>query len=243
MERKHVLITGSSRGLGLEFVRQFLGRGAIVHATCRSPSSASALEALKDEFGDKLKIYALDTSVEGSAVGVASQIESLDVLVNNAGIATKHHPVDPIVENDIDELMTVVRTNVGGNIATTNAFLDALRRGSKIVVNLSSDLGSIEKTFQAQSTTVKAGGVSSYRISKAASNMATRIFAAELASENFKVIALSPGWVATDMGASGGRAPPLTPEQSIRGCIDVISKLTSEDNGKFFGFDGANLPW
>ena len=99
------------------------------------------------------------------------------MLINNAGVASKDHPVDPIVGNDVDELMRVVGCNVGGTVTATKAFLPSLRAGpSKVVVTVSSDLGSITKTFSAQSAKVAAGGVSSYRISKAALNMAVRVF-------------------------------------------------------------------
>lgn len=240
---RHVLVTGASRGLGLEFARQLASRGAIVVATCRSPQRAAELQSLAT-MCDRVRVAELDTSKPETANALASQIETLDVLINNAGIATSNHPDDPITRNDTDELLRVLRTNVAGTITTTNAFLPALRNGEKkIIAMLSSDLGSIEGTFVAQSATVQAGGVSSYRISKAGVNMAGRIFAAELADEGFTVVALSPGWVATDMGSSGGRTAPLTPEQSISDCLNVIATLTREDNGKFIRHDGINLPW
>lgn len=239
-----VLITGASRGLGLAFTSHFLRAGATVHATCRSPDTAHALAEMSAKFPDLLHIHKLDVAVPLSAQAVAMKLKRLDVLVNNAGVATRMHPVDSIVESDCSELMSVFRVNVGGSIFTTNAFLEPLRRGKlKLIVNISSDLGSIQNVSVAQSAKVKGGGVSGYRISKAALNMATRIHAAELGAENFKVVALSPGWVATDMGTSGGRSPPLTPDQSVSGCLNVLANLTDSDNGKFFRYDGNEVPW
>ena len=113
----------------------------------------------------------------------------------------------------------------------------------RIIVNLSSDLGSIHGTFTAQSAKVKPGGVCSYRISKAASNMASRVFAAELREEETIVIALSPGWVETDMGSGGGRTAPLKPLESIGGMLQVISGLTIADTGKYLKYNGQELPW
>ena len=131
-----------------------------------------------------------------------------------------------------------------GNIRMTNKCLPLMAKSSKkVVVNLSSDLGSIHGTFTAQSTKVKPGGVCAYRISKAAGNMASRVFAAELKSEGAIVIAMSPGWVETDMGSSGGRSPPLKSHQSIGGMLNVINGLTLEDTGKFYKYDGSELPW
>ena len=70
------------------------------------------------------------------------------------------------------------------------------------------------------------GGVASYRMSRAANNMATRTFAGELKPEGFLCVALSPGCVQTDMGSSGARAPPLTIETSVTGMLDVVASLT-----------------
>lgn len=239
-----VLITGASRGLGLAFTSHFLKAGATVHATCRSPDSAHALAEMLVEFADLLHIHKLDVAVPSSAQAVAMKVKRLDILINNAGIATRMHPFDSIVETDYSDLMNVFQVNVSGSIFTTSAFLEPLRRGKlKLIVNISSDLGSIQNVSVAQSAKVKQIIVSSYRISKAALNMATRIHAAELGTENFKVVALSPGWVATDMGTSGGRNPPLTPDQSVSGCLRVLSNLTDSDNGKFIRYDGVEVPW
>ena len=185
-------------------------------------------------------------SVEAMVARLKAQGVTIDVLINNAGVASKNHPVDPIVAADTEDIMRVFHTNVVGTVQTTNAVLAAgLMEKSEAprIINLSSDLGSIHKTFTAQSAKVKPGGVCSYRISKAASNMASRVFAAELGEKGYTVIALSPGWVQTDMGSSGGRAPPLTPQTSIGGMLTVIASLNKSDTGKFFLYDGSNLPW
>lgn len=243
-EGRVVLVTGASRGLGLEFVRALLARGAVVYATCRTPANAPALEALAC---DRLRVRRLDTTSVGDAAAVAEEIVAagapLDLLLNNAGVASKKHPVDPILKCDVEDLLRVFSANVGGTISTTNACLPAMVGGARAVVTISSDLGSIENTFQAQSKAVKAGGVGSYRVSKASLNMATRVFAAELASEGYTCVALSPGWVATDMGSAGGRTAPLTPAQSVAGCLDVIAGLDEDDNGSFLNYTGSPLPW
>ena len=90
---------------------------------------------------------------------------------------------------------------------------------------------------------MRPGGVASYRMSKAAQNMATRVFAAELRERGFVVVALSPGWVATDMGSSGGRTAPLTPRTSIAGMLDVISRLQPSHTGLFLRYDATALPF
>jgi NAD(P)-dependent dehydrogenase (short-subunit alcohol dehydrogenase family) len=141
-------------------------------------------------------------------------------------------------------MLSVFATNCVGVVLTTQALLPLLRagagKGKKTIVNLSSQLGSIEMCFGVQG---RYGGVASYRMSRAANNMATRTFAGELKPEGFLCVALSPGWVQTDMGSSGARAPPLTIETSVTGMLDVVASLTVEDTGTFRQYDGATLPW
>ena len=115
----------------------------------------------------------------------------------------------------------------------TAAVLPNLQRGdSKRIVNITSQLGSIELNTQ--------GGAYGYRESKAALNMFTRSLAGELGSDGFICLALHPGWVATDMG---GANAPLTPAQSVTGMRRVIDSLTPEDNGTYRAHDGEAVPW
>jgi NAD(P)-dependent dehydrogenase (short-subunit alcohol dehydrogenase family) len=84
------------------------------------------------------------------------------------------------------------------------------------------------------------GGSYGYRISKAALNMAMRNMHVDLHPEGFVTIAMHPGWVQTDMG---GPQAPLRPEESVRGMINVIDRLKAEDGGRFFSYEGQELPW
>ena len=79
-----------------------------------------------------------------------------------------------------------------------------------------------------------------YRESKAGVNMFMRTLAAELRPDGFKCIAMSPGWVRTDMG---GPDATLSTEESITGMRKVIDNLTEEQSGRFFNHDGNELPW
>merc|ERR1719468_379830 len=87
------------------------------------------------------------------------------------------------------------------------------------------------------------GGVASYRISKAALNMAMRCFAGELCDKGFIFASVNPGHVATDMGSTKGRKPPLTVEQSVSGILQTVSHLAPNDNGKFLAYDGTDMPF
>jgi NAD(P)-dependent dehydrogenase (short-subunit alcohol dehydrogenase family) len=84
------------------------------------------------------------------------------------------------------------------------------------------------------------GGSYAYRLSKAALNMAMRNMHVDLHPEGFVTIAMHPGWVQTDMG---GPQAPLRPEESVRGMLNVIDQLKAEDGGRFFSYEGQELPW
>jgi NAD(P)-dependent dehydrogenase (short-subunit alcohol dehydrogenase family) len=106
------------------------------------------------------------------------------------------------------------------------------RAGRATVVNLTSGLGSIAGT--------NGRGNLAYAMSKAALNMLTRQLAAELAGQGVSVVAMSPGWVATDMG---GRSAPLSPAESVHGILNVVDALTPAQSGTFLDHTGATLPW
>jgi NAD(P)-dependent dehydrogenase (short-subunit alcohol dehydrogenase family) len=101
-----------------------------------------------------------------------------------------------------------------------------------MVVNLSSDLGSISGNEN--------GGWVAYRASKAALNQLTRTMAAELKKEGFICIAMSPGWVRTDMGGPGGS---LSAEDSVAAMLGVMDRLSPSDTGRFLDHRGKDVPW
>lgn len=237
-----VLVTGANRGLGLGFVVAFQKLGAKVVACCRDPSKAEELNALDP----KPLILALDVASESSVLALPGSLNdygivSLDYLINNAGISSRNHPHDPILESSVAEIKGVFDVNVVGTIMVTKACLPFLKAGDvRTVMNLSSQLASIDKCWGIQG---RYGGVCSYRISRAASNMALRCFGGELREDGYVFVAMSPGHVATDMGSAGGRTAPLTVDQSVTGMLKVLSHLARDDNGKFLQYDGAELPW
>jgi NAD(P)-dependent dehydrogenase (short-subunit alcohol dehydrogenase family) len=227
-------ITGASRGLGLEFVRQLLIRGDTIEAGVRAPAEARQLQGLACESGGRLRIHALDISEPRSIEAFAAAVSegpALDVLINNAGIGGKRFL--PLAEVDYEDMISTFATNTVGPLRLTTALLPALRRGStRRIVHISSALASIAGN--------DIGGIYCYRMSKVALNMAMRSMHVDLRAEGFISIALSPGWVQTDMG---GPQAPLRPEESIRGMLHVIDGLTAEHGGRFLGHDGSELPW
>lgn len=139
-----------------------------------------------------------------------------------------------------DEFVKVFQTNVIGVNEVTKSFVPLLRkRGQdkvKKILNMSTTLGSIEKTMD-----TTAGNTSPpYAVSKSGLNMLTKLTANKLIKDNILVYASCPGWVQTDMG---GSQAPLTPERSVRAQLKVLDELTAENTGKFFNHRGRPVPW
>jgi NAD(P)-dependent dehydrogenase (short-subunit alcohol dehydrogenase family) len=222
-----LLVTGANRGLGLEFARQYHAAGWTVIGTAREPDAATELKALG------VRVEALDVASGESVAALAQRLKGvpIDLLINNAGVSSMGRK--PLQELDLAEYERVLQVNAIGPVRVTQALLPNLRAGTgRKVVSISSSLGSI--------TDNTGGGFWAYRESKAALDMFMRSLAAELKPEGFICIAMSPGWVKTDMG---GPDADLTPEQSIAGMRRVIDGLKPEDTGRFFRHDGATVAW
>ncbi|HEX8820010.1 MAG TPA: SDR family NAD(P)-dependent oxidoreductase, partial [Archangium sp.] len=123
-------ITGASRGLGLEFVRQLLNRGDSIDAGVRSPADARQLQGLSRDSRGRLRVHALDVSNPRSVAGFAAEVgqgEPLDVLINNAGVFGKNEYLGRL---DFEDMASTFTTNALGPLRLTSALLPALRRGS-----------------------------------------------------------------------------------------------------------------
>jgi len=231
-----VLITGANRGLGLEWVRQLAGRADRLFATCRRPDDADDLRALVDRHPDTIEVFGLDVTdpavVDAAAERVRRETGALDLLLNNAGINGGGRR-DRFGDVDADTMTDVLRVNTVGPHLVTQAFADLLRDADgATVVNVTSQLGSIART--------SGGAWHSYKASKAALNMCTRLQAGALEGDDVIVVAMHPGWVRTDMGGASAR---LSTEESVAGMLDVIAGLSPEDTGRFLAYDGQELPW
>lgn len=221
-----VLVTGANRGLGLEFARQLTAAGATVIGTARTPDEATDLAATG------ARVEQLDVADAASVHALAARLgdEPIDVLLNNAGIFPSRGGLESL---DPDEALRIYAVNTAGPMRVTQALLPNLRRGTrKLVMNMSSGLGSIANNQR--------GGSMGYRESKAALNMFTRSLHAELSDEGFVCVALSPGWVRTDMG---GDAAPLSPEQSVEGMLSILAGAGARESGRYFDYRGQELPW
>ncbi|HEX7770400.1 MAG TPA: SDR family oxidoreductase [Dokdonella sp.] len=227
----HALVTGANRGLGLEFTRQLLARGERVVATCRQPGRAMALLRLAGEYPGHLAVLPLALP-DARAIGeLAREVATLDVriglLVNNAGMLVEGERFGAIASKSLRDSFA---TNAEGAFLLTQALAPRLAAGAK-VINLSSTLGSISATDSLYSP--------SYAISKAALNMASRLLAIALAGRAI-VVALSPGWVRTDMGGAGA---PQDAVDAVRSMLGVIDALDASSSGSFLDEHGRPLPW
>ena len=163
---------------------------------------------------------------------VASRLKgtALDVLFCNAGIIGKRGMA--LGSFDYASWEEVLRVNVLGAAALAEALVDNVAASErKVIAMMSSQLGSI---------TEASGMTVPYATSKAALNMLVKGLAANLQAKGVIVVALSPGWVRTDMGGAGA---PLAPETSVAGLRQVIAGLKPADSGKFLSYDGTPIPW
>jgi len=205
------LITGAGRGLGRELARQYAADGWKVIGTERRDMDMT----------DRRQIREFAARLRG---------EPIDLLFCNAGITGRKGM--SIGSFDFDSWEEILRVNLIGAAAVAEAFLENVAASERrIIAMMSSRLGSISES---------SGMTLPYSTSKAALNMLVKGLAAELASRRIVVVALSPGWVRTDMG---GESAPLAPEASVAGLRKVIQGLKRGDSGRFLAYDGAEIPW
>jgi NAD(P)-dependent dehydrogenase (short-subunit alcohol dehydrogenase family) len=205
------VITGAGRGLGKELARQYAADGWEVIGTTRREL----------EMTDRKQISRFAKELKG---------KPLDLLFCNAGIVGKRGMKPGSF--DFDSWEEVLRVNLLGPASLAEALLDNVAASERrIIAMMSSRLGSISEST---------GMTLPYATSKAALNMLVKGLAATLADRGIIVVALSPGWVRTDMG---GAQAPLTPEASVSGLRMVIHKLKSTDSGRFLSHDGKEIPW
>lgn len=224
-----VLITGASRGLGLEFARQYAADGWTVLASLRDPAAAERLIALD---GDITPIE-LDVADPASVGILGERLHDLplDHLVCNAGIYGPRQQAFGSLDYTVWQ--QVMLTNALAPIRVAEAFLPAVEAGEgKKIVAVTSKMGSIADNGS--------GSQYYYRSSKAALNAAMKSLAIDLAPRGIAAAVLHPGWVRTDMGGPGGL---IDVEESVRGMRRVIDGLTTETTGRFYNYDGREIAW
>lgn len=236
-----VLITGSNRGIGLEFARQYAQMGWRVIATARRPEAAEDLQALAAEY-PQVSIEQLDVLDHEMIDGLAAKLsgQSIDVLLNNAAILGE--PNDQNFGSiDYDVFQRVIATNVLGPMKMSEAFIDHVESSDqKKIVAITSGQGSIGM--------LRGPGIVIYNTSKAALNMSMRSNSMALKPRGVTVALISPGAVDTDMmrlalERAGVSFKLLTPAQSAEMVIGVIDGYGLDMTGTFMSHEGEEYPW
>ena len=217
----NILVIGASRGIGLELVRQYLDAGVRVIATARDDA---ALERLRALGAVPLK---LDVANPASVSGLAWLLdgEKLDTAIYVAGVMSHGDALVPPTQPDFDHVM---HTNVLGAMQAIPQVLPLVEAAQGRFAVISSDMGLMSGVSSSHSWT--------YRASKAALNMV--VAAARHDYPQAILVALSPGWVQTDMG---GSSAPLSVQTSVTALRATLARLTPADSGRFFGIDGQPL--
>lgn len=238
---ERVLVTGANRGIGFGIVEQYLKRGgAHILATCRNPEKANELLELVKGYPNQLTVIELElsdpSSIERSFETVRQEMNGLDVLINNAS-ARFPDEQEHFGSVKADEFLHSMNVNAVAPFMMVQTYIDLIKAGNnpRIVNVTTGSLVPVEYDLPYN-----------YCISKAALNMITRYFAVNLSEFGIISVGLYPGWVQTEMGYSGGGNPPLTVEESGKGIVNTVSKLTMADNEQFIDWMGrakSRLHW
>ena len=227
---KKIFITGGNRGIGKGLVDVFSENNKVFFSARDKDKARSVIESIENE---NIGYVTMDVADEQSVLkGIESlkeKTDSIDILINNAGILIPglKHKIDA-VETDDESILKTFNINTVGVLRVCKAVLPLMRATSRII-NISSGMGQMEG--------MSTGSVA-YRLSKSALNALTIVLSKELLSKDIKVNAICPGWVQTDMG---GYEATLTVKESV----ESIKKFALSDNfpnGKFLRH-GELLPW
>lgn len=223
----NILITGTSRGIGLELLKVALNQGHQVFAVGRKLESKPELQELIKSYGTKLNLISADLgnpeAPEQIANQVSGKIPELDLLINNAGVMHSG-------ETEKDFLDSFKINSVVPFLMTKALFPLLKKSKNPKAVHVTSLMGSIQDN--------SGGGYYAYRASKTALNMINKSLSID--QPWLTTIVIHPGWVKTDMG--GPQAPTL-PKDSAQGIWKVLSELNKTDTAGYFDFTGKKLPW
>jgi NAD(P)-dependent dehydrogenase (short-subunit alcohol dehydrogenase family) len=230
-----ILITGSNRGIGYEFVRRFSERDWRIIATARNPDEATDLHALADADPDII-IEQLDVTDHPRIDELAAkyQAQPIDILLLNAAIGPAG--IQTLAKLEFDRARLSYEVNVIGPMKITQAFMEHVQASQKKqVIAMSSDSGSFVAGSQRPI-------LWHYKASKAALNMYFHTLAFETQKRGVTAIMLHPGLVGTNPQLAKFPGAIKT-EDSVNQMLQVLDKLTLEDNGRFISYQGETMPW
>ncbi|WP_407334139.1 SDR family oxidoreductase [Enterovibrio sp. 27052020O] len=225
-----VLVTGATRGIGLELVKQFLENGHQVFATYRGQTPPDTLNALLST--NQLSLRPLQVTDEKSIAELVSILDgiAIDILINNAGSIGPDN--QSYHDMDVEGWAEAFRVNTIAPLMVTSALIPNLAiSDSPRVITISSQMGSLHR---------ESVGMYAYRSSKAALNKVMQVLALELKEKGIIVCPVHPGWVRTDMG---GEDADISAKESAQGIVALSSQLTLADTGKFLTWEGKEHAW
>ncbi|KAK2448411.1 hypothetical protein P8452_12517 [Trifolium repens] len=252
------LVQGASRGIGLEFVKQLLENNDTGHvvATCRNPNASIGLLHLKDRFDDRLQVLPLDltveSSIEASALSIKETYGHLNLLINVSGIFSIPGVLQPETTlNNLEKssLMLAYEVNAVGPILVIKHMWPLLKVGGGIVTERSPAVVASLSSRVASIGNNRLGDWYSYRSSKTALNQLSKTISLEFARKKDPIISilLHPGTVDTDLTKPFQKNIPkeklLTKEYSVQKLLHIINNVKRHDNGKFFAWNGQEIPW
>jgi len=240
---KKVLITGANRSIGFETASQLLQKGYFVYLGARDlQKGKEATDKLKAEGFTNVEPIEIDVTNTSSIEAASKQVDSLDVLINNAGILGG--VPQTAIDTPIDTIREVFDTNFFGVINVTQAFIGLLKKSAEPrIVNVTSGLGSLTLHSDPESRFYHIKSAA-YGPSKTALNAYTVVLAYELRDTAFKVNVVDPGYTATDFNHHSG---PGSVEDAAKIIVKYATIGADGPNGKYFsndvGEDGDECPW
>ena len=233
-----VFVTGANRGLGYEHVKQYAEKGWKVIACARNPEQANELEELQKKHGDSFIIEQLEVVDHNRIEELAEKYsdEAIDILINNAGTTGPMGVPGAMGYQKIDSMdyqiwRDILEVNLLSPFKIATAFHDHVARSDKkILIMMSSDLGSVEQN--------NFGGFYSYRASKSSLNIISKGMSVDW--NDLTVIALAPGWCKTYLG---GDEAEIEPAESVEQQQEMFENITAKDSGKFLDRFGEEVAW
>jgi len=233
-----VFVTGANRGLGYEHVKQYAKKGWKVIACARNPEQAKELKELQKKHGENFIIEQLEVVDHNRIEELAEKYNNtaIDILINNAGTTGPMGVPGAMGYQKIDSMdyqiwRDILEVNLLSPFKIATAFHDHVARSEKkILIMMSSDLGSVEQN--------NFGGFYSYRSSKSALNIISKGMSVDW--KDLTVIALAPGWCKTYLG---GDEAEIEPAESVEQQQEMFESITAKDSGKFLDRFGKEVAW